>query len=99
MLHGSSAEGESSKIRKQYKEMRESANKKAHAMSHDEALDQLKDKISADDRKQLALLMEKGKSKVAEDDKAMYVKAVTTLNDMFLSVEDERTNLITHCHN
>jgi len=98
ILHGSSAQGESAKFQKQYADIQEKARKKALHLSHDEALDMLKGKLDDKQREQMSLLMKKGQvSATEEDEKEMYVKAMVALNDMFLSIDDERITTLVTC--
>merc|ERR1740129_1690919 len=90
---------EMTKVWRGYQESREKAVQKSKTMSHGDALEGLKSKLPEGERKQMSLLMEKGKGKVTEDDKAMFVKAVQTLNTMYIGIEDERTNMVMTCHN
>lgn len=94
-LHKSSLQGETGKFQKEYTKMKEDAHKKSLHLTQDQALDMLKSKIPEGERKQLSLIMQGGKAK--EEDKTMYVKAVTTLNDMYLSIDDERITTLTTC--
>jgi len=94
IFESSSAQDEQSKFGRELSEMQ----KKAHSrkLTHEQALDMLKTKMSPADRERMSLLV--SSSHVAkEDDKSMYVKAVTTLNDMYLSIDDERIRTIVTC--
>lgn len=93
LMESSSADAEQSKFSKELSEMKQKAH--SRKLSHNEALDMLKTKLSSEERQRMSLLMSGSKTK--EDDKAMYVKAVTTLNDMYLSIDDERIRTITTC--
>lgn len=98
VLEGSSPSGEAGKFQKQYAEIQEKARKKSLHLTHDEALDMLKGKLDDKQRDQMSLLMKKGKgSSTAEDEKAMYVKSMVALNDMFLSIDDERITTLVSC--
>jgi hypothetical protein len=67
-------------------------------LTHDEALDMLKGKLDDKQRSQMSLLMKQGKGQAtAEDEKEMYVKAMVALNDMFLSIDDERITTLVTC--
>jgi len=93
MFESSSAQSEQTKFGRELSDMRQKAH--GRKLSHNDALDMLKTKLSKEERQQMSLLMSSSHAK--EDDKAMYVKAVTTLNDMYLSIDDERIRTITTC--
>lgn len=98
ILERSSAQGEAGKFQKEYQEVREKAHKKMLHMNHEEALDMLKGKLDDKQRAQMSLLMKKGTAAATgEDEKAMYVKAMVALNDMFLSIDDERITTLVTC--
>jgi len=98
ILKASSADGERAKFAKDYREVQEKAEKKRKHMTHEEALNMLSSKLSTEQRTEMSLLLKTDKKKVMKaDDKAMFVKAMKSLNDMFLSVDDARITTLTDC--
>lgn len=96
-----SPEAEKSKLAEEYRDIREKAEKKGHKLSHKEAFEMIRGSLSDKEKETLDLVLQQqegGKSMKAEDEKTMYVKAMQALNDMFLSVDDERIRTVTTCN-
>lgn len=99
LLEHSDAHSEQKKFAMEYKEMSEKAHKKSQHLSHDEALDMLKGRLDDNQRSQMSLLMKRGKSTAsADDENAMFVKSMVALNDMYLSIDEERITTLVTCN-
>lgn len=99
MLTASSVETEKTKFAKDYSLVREKAEHKRKHMTHEDALNMLSTKLTSEQKSEMTLLLKKdGEHMVLKaDDKAMFVKAMASLNDMFLSIDDSRIRTLTDC--
>jgi len=109
ILKSSSVASENQKFAKELEKAQEKGKANLKHMTNEKALDMLKSKIPKEKRQEMALILQKAEraestdkdgNKVVvmkEDEKAMFVKAMKALNDMFLSVDDERIRTLTDC--
>jgi len=109
LLKQSSAASENAKFAKELEKAKEKGRDNLKHMTNDKALAILKSKIPQEQREKMALILKKAEKSettdtdgnkvvmMKEDDKAMFIKAMLSLNDMFLSVDDERIRTLTDC--
>lgn len=86
------------------KKLRADADHKRKHMQHSEAIDTLADKgmLSKSMSQDLHSLIQKKDAikagvEVGETEKQKFVRAMTTLNDMYISIDDERIQTLTDC--
>lgn len=99
ILKTGSADGERAKFAKEYAQVQAKAEQKRKHMTQEQALEMVSSKLSPEQKQEMSLLLKKSStnSVMKADDKAMFVKAMKSLNDMFLSVDDARITTLTDC--
>lgn len=94
LMRKSSHAQEASEFERKYADVRATAEKRMKTMSHTEALDTLKKQMGSDKHSEISSLLQKG---AKADNKSLYVSAMKSLNEMFLSVDDARITTQTEC--
>lgn len=94
LLRQGSHTQEASEFERKYADVRKSAEKKMKTMSHNDALDSLTKQMGAEKHGEISSLLQQG---AQEGNKSLYVSAMKSLNEMFLSVDDARITTQTEC--